>query len=177
MRIIGIDQSYTSTGFTIFENDIVIDYGLIRSDPKQDTFDRARQLANDLAALSLVHNPHAIGLEGLAFGMRGDATRNLAGLQYLIIDRLRDSNNKVFIIAPNSVKKVATGKGNAKKEELYAALPQDVKDKFIKTGAKKTTGLFDLTDAYFIGKATILEVNKIIEQNKKVVILEPNKKK
>ena len=56
---------------------------------------------------------------------------------------------------PNTVKKVATGKGKADKQELYEALPLKPQALFSeKMGLKKTTGLYDLTDAYWIGVAT-----------------------
>lgn len=164
MRILGIDQSYTGTGFSLIDTnnsvDILIEYGIIRSNIEKDKFDRSKDIAIDVYALCLIHKPDYVGIEGLAFGMRGDSTRDLAGLQFMIVNKIRELGLKVFVVPPNSVKKVGTGKGNAKKEEMYAALPLEVKEKFIKTGAKKTTGLYDLTDSYFIAKATIIEANK-----------------
>lgn len=161
MIVIGVDQSYTSTGFTTYDsiNNIVIECGLIKSPIALDKFDRARYVADTLSVICKQYNPLLIGLEGLAFGMRGDATRDLAGLQWLIVDEFRRNKFEVMIISPKSVKKVATGSGKAKKEEMYAALPDSVKEKFIKSGAKKSTGLYDLTDSYFLAKIAATEVN------------------
>lgn len=165
MRVLGIDQSYTSTGVTVIDSDDDVDllyyYSIIRSNIEQDKFDRAKQISSVLQDLCRANKPNYVGIEGLAFGMRGDATRDLAGLQFLIVNKIRELEIKVFIIAPNSVKKIGAGKGNAKKEEMYAALPLEVKTKFLATGAKKTTGLYDLTDSYFIAKATILEAKSL----------------
>ena len=48
-------------------------------------------------------------------------------------------------------KKLACGKGNADKKILVDNLPTDVREYFDKLGVKKTTGLGDLSDAYWIG--------------------------
>jgi Holliday junction resolvasome RuvABC endonuclease subunit len=106
-----------------------------------------------------------VALEGLAFSKMGNATRDLAGLQFSIITYLRYvCQYKTLIISPNTVKKTATGKGNAKKEEMYEALPQEVKNLFKDMNLKKTTGRYDLTDSYWIGKSA---VNIIQEANHK----------
>jgi Holliday junction resolvasome RuvABC endonuclease subunit len=100
-----------------------------------------------------MHKPDFIALEGLAFGMTGNATRDLAGLQFSIITVARyiDLIN-IEIVTPLSVKKFATDNGKAKKEDMIAALPILVGDMFRERGFKKTTGLADLADAYFIAK-------------------------
>jgi Holliday junction resolvasome RuvABC endonuclease subunit len=86
--------------------------------------------------------------------MRGNATRDLAGLQFVIINKLRFKGTySVDIIAPNAVKKLATGNGKAKKQELYEALPESTQKAFDELGVKKTTGRYDLTDAYWIAMA------------------------
>ena len=123
------------------------------SAPKNDdTFYRAQQVADELLYICDMFDPDIVALEGLAFGSVGNATRDLAGLQFTIVNHLRKQGGMtVKIYSPQSVKKMATGKGNAKKAELVNHLPTDVRAMFDKLGVKKTTGLMDLTDAYFIG--------------------------
>lgn len=154
MKILGIDQSYTCSGITVL-NDGELEHAEVYKTPKaMDIYQRAEQVANHILVLAYRFEPDHIGIEGLAFGMRGNATRDLAGLQFVIINKLRFKGNfTVDIIAPNAVKKLATGSGKAKKVELYEALPQSTQKEFLELGVKKTTGLYDLTDAYWISKA------------------------
>ncbi len=155
MKIIGIDQSYSCTGICVFEDGELIHSEVLKTTKDIDKFERASIIAEYILSTAVFNEPDCVGIEGLAFGMRGDATRDLAGLQFCIINKLRfEGNFKVEIIAPNAVKKFATGDGRAKKEELYEALPQITQKTFLDIGVKKTTGLYDLTDAYWIAKAT-----------------------
>lgn len=155
MKIIGIDQSYSCTGLTFFEDGEMLRAEVFKTTKEFDIHERAQSIALHILSQAFWFEPDVVGIEGLAFGMRGDATRDLAGLQYVIINKLRfEGNFKVEVVAPNAVKKFTTGSGRAKKEELYEALPQKTQTKFLELGVKKTTGLYDLTDAYWIAKLT-----------------------
>lgn len=152
MNILGIDQSYTSTGIVVInEKHSLIHSEILSSNKEKDVFNRAWDISNYLNSVANKFNPQYIGLEGLAFGMQGNATRDLAGLQFAIIICLQIINKwDVSIIAPNTVKKTATGKGNSKKDKMLEFLPKDIHKKFLDLGVKKTTGLLDLNDAYWV---------------------------
>lgn len=161
MRVIGIDQSYSSTGLVLLEDGELKEFHIIRSPKALSIYERAEFLANAILMHANNFEPDIVGIEGLAFGMRGDATRDLAGLQFVIVNKLMfEGNFAVDVVAPNAVKKHATGNGRAKKEELYEALPQNTQKLFLELGVKKTTGLFDLTDAYWIAQRVSMEKNK-----------------
>lgn len=153
MKILGIDQSYSSTGLVLIEGNNVIDFRKVTSDNSKEIYDRNWEIVSQIRDFIKATKPNKVGMEGLAFGMTGNATRDLAGLQHTIyvISRFID-NVGIDIVTPLSVKKFATGSGKAKKEDMIAALPPDVASLFTKAGFKKTTGLADLTDAYFIAK-------------------------
>jgi len=152
MRILAIDQSYRSCGIVVFEDGDMIHYEKFVTNKDDDIYDRADQLASHIKELTLKYNPDVVALEGLSFGSVGNVTRDLGGLLFLIVVTLRKVGKEVIIIPPNTVKKKATGKGNAKKNLVMEALPDDIREKFLKLGVKKTTGLGDLADAYWIGK-------------------------
>jgi Holliday junction resolvasome RuvABC endonuclease subunit len=157
--VIGIDQSYNSTGVCILdENKNVVDLFKIVTPPSVgDIFARAHTLATTLGGLVGTHMPIGIGLEGLAFAMTGDATRDLAGLQFVIVNTLRYEYdyNRIVIPSPNTVKKLATGKGNSNKEALYSALPEEIRKRIEEKNYRKTTGMYDVTDAYWIAVYTL----------------------
>jgi len=150
----GIDQSFTSCGIIITVDGEVVDVIKIVSDKSLDIFQRSWNMAQSVGAIAAKYKPDHTAIEGLAFGMRGSATRDLAGLQFLIIAQLRFIHkiDPVDIISPLTLKKFATGSGKAKKEQMVAALPEDIRTLLINKGYKKTTGLTDLTDAYFLAK-------------------------
>ena len=161
----GIDQSYTSTGYCIGNSSGesgLTEFGLISSNKTDDIFSRARHIATELCELVTEHKVDYVALEGLAFGARGDATRNLAGLQFTIINSMYTHQNQkpCAIYAPGTIKKVATGKGNSPKLLLLDNLPDSVRLQFDNSGVKKTTGLLDLVDAYWILQ-TLINHNEI----------------
>jgi len=149
MLVLGIDQSYTSTGFVVLDSDKnIIDHGIIKSNPEDDMIQRARFIADQLVTIALKHKPKKIALEGLAFGSKGDATRDLGGLFFLIVDSLRHRFGfEISVIPPTTLKKFATGNGRAKKQEMYSALPEQA---ILEMQYLKTKGMYDVTDAYWI---------------------------
>lgn len=60
-------------------------------------------------------------VEGLAFGAQGRAMLDLAGLAAVIRLALFESGTPFVDVPPSVLKKFATGKGNAKKDEVLAA--------------------------------------------------------
>lgn len=154
MKILGLDQSFTSSGYTIFEDGALISFGLVKIDKdEKNIFERALTIALKICDIIKENNITQVNIEGLAFGMRGDATRDLAGLQFTVVTMIKHKYPliNVKLISPKSVKKFATGSGKATKQDMMDALPVDIKQQFIDKNYKKTTGLADITDSYFIG--------------------------
>lgn len=161
MRILGIDQSYTSSGFVVIEDGKLTYAEKFVSTKALDKFERAWQVAKRALDLASEHEVDAVGLEGLAFGGRGNATRDLAGLQWAVVINLQVLHAyNTEVIGIGTAKKLACGKGNAGKEILVDSLPPDVRKYFDELGVKKTTGLGDLSDAYWIG---MVLYNRIID--------------
>jgi Holliday junction resolvasome RuvABC endonuclease subunit len=156
--ILGIDQSFTSTGLVTWNGSEVVNYQLVKTD-KDDLdplalFKRCIKISDII--ISIIDNTPItqVNLEGLGFGSVGNATRNLAMLQASIITRIIEKHPyvEINIIPPTTLKKFATGAGKAGKQEMYDALPQEIKNKF--KDIKKTKGLYDLTDAFFLAVYT-----------------------
>ncbi len=172
MKVLAVDQSFTSSGLFVLEvcdSDVtkVIHCERFVTNDNLDIFARAMQVAERVDIVATNFNVNHIAIEGLAFSKMGDATRDLAGLQFTVVNFQRMKSRDVLIIPPNTVKKIATGKGNAKKEQLYEALPADIKNLLDANKYKKTTGRYDLTDAYWIGISAIIEINRRENKNKK----------
>jgi Holliday junction resolvasome RuvABC endonuclease subunit len=151
---VGIDQSYTSTGYCIFFNDELIKHGIFSTTEAAhgDIFDRANFIANALSDVCGECGDYVASIEGLSFGQRGNATRDLAGLQFSIINKLRNATQvkDIKIITPRSLKKFATGNGKATKKEMFNVINET--DKVIISKYMITKGRYDITDAYHLAK-------------------------
>lgn len=164
MNVIGIDQSLTKTGYCILNRaGEIVDAGILSTSKDLSSYQRSWDIAILLSQVVTQHNVSFAAIEGLAFGQIGNATRDLTGLQYTIIhmlERIKCSiSSEVQIYAPTTVKKYATGSGKADKAAMIASLPDDPKNYFVNKGFKKTTGLGDLTDAYFIARMRLDHLN------------------
>lgn len=155
--LIGIDQSYSSTGFFVLDLDgNILEFG-IKSAKKcddMDIFKRAWYISSQLIeVVSKYENPR-LCLEGLSFAQIGSATRDLAGLQFTIINNFRELHNykDITIVPPTSLKKFALGKGKGSKQEMLESMPKDVQEQMILHKYKKSNGLYDLADAYWLSQ-------------------------
>jgi Holliday junction resolvasome RuvABC endonuclease subunit len=151
MIVLGIDQSYTASGLVVASGEEMLYSGVFKTPKDMDIFQRAWNISEHIVETVTKLNVELIAIEGLAFGMTGNATRDLAGLQFLIVSKLRHVLRKqVIIVSPKSLKVFATANGKAKKKDMIAALPEDIVSIFKGEGYKLTTGLADLADAYFL---------------------------
>jgi Holliday junction resolvasome RuvABC endonuclease subunit len=66
--------------------------------------------------------------------------------------RYRFGFDVIVIPPPNELKKYATGKGNADKELMHSSLPEDIRKRLEEKNYRKTTGLYDIADAYWLAR-------------------------
>lgn len=164
MNILGIDQSYTSTGIYFNRGKEVSHQTITTVVDKDDPLEKFRRAEEICDAISTIIDENEIkhvGIEGISMGnVRGNSNRDLAGLQYAIVGMiLRRYNDEVSvaIYPPTQVKKHATGKGNCKKEDMFEALPLGVYEHL--SGYLKTRGRYDVTDAYWVWSIATDDVN------------------
>lgn len=155
MKHLSVDQSYNFCAYIVWDEDIIEQFGVISS--KQvvgDIYDRARYVAGEILAVCKLYEIVQIDIEGLAFGATGNVARDLAGLLFSIINitKLALPSAQFTLHPPTSVKKLAVGTSKGvDKKQMIDALPDSVRLAFEQAGYKKTTGLSDLADAYWIG--------------------------
>ena len=155
MIVIGIDQSYKNTAMVVFEDREVIDTKVIQTEKDDsnkhlDIFKRATFVADEVETFANKISPDKIVIEQLAYGGFGDATRDLAGLQFLIVSKLLNyTTYDIEIVPPNSLKKFATGSGRASKKEMLEAVRDKDMEWFNSVLVKN--GKYDLADAYHLG--------------------------
>jgi Holliday junction resolvasome RuvABC endonuclease subunit len=153
MKILGIDQSFSCTGICLKDGDDHV-FSTISTQPNKEDplekFKRAMDISETIVNLILDASVAEVNIEGLALGRAiGNSNRDLAILQGIIVsDIMKKCNIEPNIIAPTSLKKFATGKGNSPKDMLFECLPDDVKEYLLTK--PKSKGRLDLCDAYWL---------------------------
>lgn len=148
---LGIDQSLSKTALVLSNNDNkIIALKLIKTTSSDSTEKRIKHISDEILNFIKLNNIDFINIESLPYSTVSRSVRPLAGLYYYIMISLMDLNITVNSIEPTKLKKFATNKGNASKQEMIEALPQEsfnVINTFLKN---KKLGLDDLADAYFL---------------------------
>ena len=150
MVVMSIDQSLSCSGVTIWDSDTMLFFTCIKTPANTEAILRIREIIKDLSQLIKAYGVNIIVVESLPFGLNSTSVRPLAALHMCIQNLCIDADIGFTESHVTKVKKLATGKGNAKKQDMIDALPIEVLDLFITAGYKKTTGLADLADSYHI---------------------------
>ncbi|MGQ7243687.1 crossover junction endodeoxyribonuclease RuvC [Salinicola sp. V024] len=145
-KIMGIDQSFTNSGIVIIDDGQMTYHEVIKSDKNQSRLIRAQSIAQRVLEIAIEYQIDSVRIEGLSLGSISSSTRDLAGLQFLILDRLTTIALEPAIIAPTSLKKVFSGNGRASKDDMLDAVPDAARAIFNKI--PKSRGRYDLADAY-----------------------------
>lgn len=115
MRIMGVDTS-TKTGYVILDTEgDVVKVGVIQYKPEDNRFSRFSRYAQSVSNSVDAYDVDLVVIEGYSFGGKFNNS-----LQYelgaCIRMRLYEDNTLFVEVAPTSLKKFVTGKGNAKKD-------------------------------------------------------------
>jgi crossover junction endodeoxyribonuclease RuvC len=122
-KILGLDISLTATGVVIIEDDTLIFSDTIKTKPggkkPSDEVKRLQKILDSINKIIDEHSPELVVIEGLAFMAKNTtALVQLAGLNYMIRCELVDRKLKFLIVAPTTLKRFITGKGNAQKDHM-----------------------------------------------------------
>jgi len=176
MAIAGIDYSLCGPCICVFDGDVKDTFGIHRCsfyfltnvkkqarvyskiifgemfDDYNTQIERFQTIAD--WAVDKVLGCSEIGLEGYAFSASGKAIFQIAENCGLLKYKLFQVSKPIEVIAPTAVKKHATGKGNASKEEMLKQFEKDTNINLQKliTPDKKTIGnpITDIADSYYI---------------------------
>lgn len=126
LRIVGLDLSLTATGVAMLAGERTITK-TIRSKGKADDGLATRALRLHNLSLDILHiaaTGDVVIIEQPAYGQTGGSHHDRSGLWWLVMDGLTvDAERELFAeVTPQGVKMYATGKGNASKSEVLAAV-------------------------------------------------------
>jgi crossover junction endodeoxyribonuclease RuvC len=113
MRIIGLDLSLTAPGWFWHEAGSGDSGTWI---PESRGLSRMDWICRRALRLLPMDGQSLVLIEGFAFGAKGRAVYEIAGLGYIVRLALHYRGVEFIEVAPSQVKKFATGKGNAHKE-------------------------------------------------------------
>lgn len=133
----------------------------------QEKDDLARWEANADWAINILNsikdNITAIAIEGYSYGSKGSLPFNIAENTVILKYKLRKllPNVRLNIFAPGAIKKNATGKGNAKKIQMWESFLADTKFDLTKVINSKPDGnpISDVVDSYWICKLLHLTIH------------------
>ena len=116
-------------------------------------------------AYNIVQGCDEVFLEGYAFATSAQAgVRSLAENTGLLKHKMWKNKLIFRTYPPTVIKKFATGKGNANKDQMYDAFiselltPDDLKERLTPKAKKVTNPISDIVDSYFIAKAGVEEL-------------------
>lgn len=118
---LGLDLSLTHTGWCLLGSDGTCHVGSII--PKGLTgMERIEYIVVVLdAILADTWNITRVNIEGYSFGSKGSAVFDVAELGGIVRWHLRKCGYTYHVVSPSTLKKAATGKGNADKGAMLAA--------------------------------------------------------
>ena len=110
MRVLAFDLSLTSTGYAHSG-------GTGRIEVNSRGTERLAEIRDNIRALVLTHSPERVAIEGYAYARANQAHQigELGGVVRLL---LHDMGVPYTEVPPSSLKKWATGKGNADKDTM-----------------------------------------------------------
>jgi crossover junction endodeoxyribonuclease RuvC len=115
MVVMGLDLSLTSTGLVVLAEGPMLNSKAIKS--KENTERRLIDIKDQIEREMLEYEPNLVVLEGYAMLANGRITA-LAELGGVVKASLYVRKQPFIVVPPARVKKFATGKGNANKDEV-----------------------------------------------------------
>jgi len=152
MKILGLDASLSSTGYSIFEDEELKGYGLIKT--KKTDENRFFKIYSEIKHIIKENNIKCIIMEDGYIGMNRQHSMEITKVRGIIQLIGEMENITTFVLSPMSIKKYIAGKGNAKKEDVYNTLCRIFENNLIfnsigpysdieRKNIKKTSDIYD----------------------------------
>lgn len=115
---VGLDPSINATGLVVLDEDAnIVEQKLFSV--KAEIFEESLLMyEKEISFIPNIINLHAVYLEGPAYAATGKVILQMGALHYITRLFLFKKQKNYKIIAPGTLKKFVTGKGNSKKEVM-----------------------------------------------------------
>lgn len=158
MSVFGVDLSLTATGVASFDG-TTWDTATIRTapeDPSPGAFlDRVETIAGKLVAWMDPHAGDVLFMEGPALHAKSSQLDRMFGAWWLVYRALRDHHGEPHILPPTVVKQLATGKGNAGKDEVLLATVRRIPEAEVANNNEADAVWLAVGASYLIGTPAV----------------------
>lgn len=124
-HVIGIDLSLTSTGLAWDEHLTQ----RVRTKPADGDLERLRAITSAVA--DAARGARLAVIEGPSYGSKWGHDHTRAGCWWMVADVIDRLDVPLLVVSPSSLKMYATGRGNANKDEVLAAVISRYPDRAI----------------------------------------------
>lgn len=153
--LIALDESTTSTGYAIFKDKELIDYGaIVQKSKDKNILERVSNIIDEIEDLLGYYEPNDIVLENVQITMSAPTAKSLMGLQFIIELMAFRKNIKCTTVRTAHWRKVL-GLSNSPKINR-AAKKQEAMD-YVKNKYNIDEKIDDVTDAICIGECYLKE--------------------
>ena len=171
MKSLGIDLSMTGTGIALLEDGKLVYSETIKSKKDGDTptheVSRLVRIVEDVCE-HVSGDEDVVVLEGIAFMAKSTALAQLSGLTYMVRARLVKEGIPFFVVAPTTLKKFITGKGNSPKDIMMLETYKMYGESILDNNQCDAFGLAHVGEAVFTekykGETYQKEVVKLIKK-------------
>lgn len=146
LKIVGVDASLTSTGVVALEKDKVYPYTIQRKSTGVERLIEIREIVR-----AEIVSADIVVIEGYAFA-RANQAHQIGELGGVLRVMFHEEKIKYIEAAPSAVKKFATGKGNAKKEDVVLSVYKRWGKEFETTDETDAFVLAKIGQAYMTGQ-------------------------
>lgn len=151
--LIALDESTVSTGFSVFKNNELIDYGVIQSKSK-NVIERIDMIITEINKLIDKYAPNEIVAENVMITMSAPTAKALLGLELLIELNAFQKNIPCSLIRPSSWRKIL---GLSNSPKLKRADKKKETMEYIKNKYGIEEKIDDICDAIAIGTAYLMK--------------------
>ena len=125
-RIVALDAATNITGFSVYDNNVLVNYGIYKTDPDLNSTARINQVKRWLISIIKEWQPDFVGIENIqlqTFGHNNyqvETYRVLANLQGVLLDTLFENSIDSDLVSVNSWRNycnVGTGTGRENKKK------------------------------------------------------------
>lgn len=145
MRILALDQATKHTGYALFSDDTLAEYGVLEEDPVLSIFERMNNMRINILRLIDRMNPELVVFEQVQYQQNQKVYSQLSQLQGFVMSALFDKAVPFYIVEPVVWKSYSgiKGKKRAEQKESSVSLAELI------YGVAVTD---DVSDAIFIGR-------------------------
>jgi len=122
MRVLGLDPSLKATGFGLVEQVAqevaVIDYGVIKTSPRQSLQDKINHIRLAVEELISRHCPDEVAIENPFYARNIRTALTLGQVRGAVLVAVASQKIPLFEYSPREIKKAVTGYGQADKRQV-----------------------------------------------------------